>query len=60
MEYVCEMPERVTSLDRRRGKIVATLESGMKFIVPEGREVVPFKGAGIDVMTFTAPDSDPA
>jgi hypothetical protein len=50
MEYVCEMPERVTSLERRRGKIVATLESGMKFIVPEGHEVVPFKGAGIDGM----------
>jgi hypothetical protein len=34
--YVCECPEAVKKLEVRRGKVVATLESGMKFIVPIG------------------------
>ncbi|WP_316176169.1 hypothetical protein [Bradyrhizobium sp. SZCCHNRI1073] len=51
MEFVCELPERVTRLETRRGKVVATLESGMKFIVPAGHKVEePFK----------APEKDPA
>ena len=51
MEYVCELPERVTKLENRRGKVVATLESGMKFIVPVGHKVES---------PYQAKDQDPA
>ena len=33
-QYICECPEPVKKLEVKRGKVVATLESGMKFIVP--------------------------
>ena len=46
-EYVCECPEPVKKLEVRRGKVVATLESGMKFIVPSvvhPKDTIPPQG----------------
>ena len=37
--FVCELPSelgRVTKLEGRNGKVVATTESGIPFIVPTG------------------------
>ena len=33
-QFVCEAPERAVKLETKRGRVVATLESGMKFILP--------------------------
>lgn len=33
-QYVCSCPEPVTKLESISGRVVATLESGMKMIVP--------------------------